>query len=59
MPKKWPGGGAFAHQTGLTCKAFEQRFGPKEGNLTAEKKKKIQMPGGVPGGGGGHVDVTN
>ena len=29
---------------------------PGEGNLTAEKKKKNQMPGGVPGW---DVDVTN
>ena len=56
MPKKWPGGGAFAHPTGLTCGHLNSILDPGKGNLTAENKK-IQMPGGVPGG--GDVDVTN
>ena len=50
MPKKMAG--AFTHPTCLTCVAFEQRFGPGEGEFDRRKKKKIQMSGGVPGGRG-------
>ena len=51
MPKKMAG--AFTHPTCLTCVAFEQRFGPGEGEFDRRKKKKnSNVRGGARGAGG-------
>ena len=42
---------AFAHPTGLTCGAFEQRFRPRGGEFDRRKKEKFKCPGVCPGGG--------
>ena len=44
--------GAFDHLNGPYCGAFEQHFGSERGNLNNNFQKR-QMPGGLPGGGGG------
>ena len=46
MPiKKRPGGGAFAYPAGLTCGAFEQRFGTAGREFDRQKSKNSNTPG--------------
>ena len=51
LPKSFPGVGAFDHLEWTYDGAFEQLFGLGRGNLN-KNFPKIQMPGGLPGGGG-------